>query len=102
MRANRSILLAVPVAALLALSGCGNTIDSADLEDQLREKLSADAGVDPANVSVACPDDEESEKGNEFDCTLTAPNGDEVTVNVTITDDEGGFDAVVPPQQSTK
>jgi ABC-type glycerol-3-phosphate transport system substrate-binding protein len=32
-------------------------------------------------------------------CTLTAPNGDEVDVDVTLTDDEGGFEAVVPPQQ---
>lgn len=48
---------------------------------------------------MSCPDDEEAEDGNEFDCTLTAPNGDEVTVNVTMTGDDGGFDAVVPPQQ---
>lgn len=101
MRIHRSTLLALPAAAL-ALAACSSTIDSADLESQLTEKLSADAGVDPAKVSVACPDDEESEKGNEFDCTLTAPNGDEVTVNVTITDDDGSFEAVVPPQNSTK
>lgn len=30
---------------------------------------------------------------------LTAPNGDEVTVDVTITDDEGSFEAVVPREQ---
>lgn len=30
---------------------------------------------------------------------LTAPNGDEVRVDVTLTDDEGGFKAVVPEQQ---
>lgn len=46
-----------------------------------------------------CPDDIEIEEGREFNCTLTAPNGDEVDVDVTLTDDEGGFEAVVPPQQ---
>ena len=98
-----ALALAIAVGVLgYVVTDRGNTIDTNDLESQLTEKLSADAGVDPAKVSVACPDDEESEKGNKFDCTLTAPNGDEVTVNVTITDDEGGYDAVVPPQNSTK
>lgn len=49
--------------------------------------------------SVACPDDIEAEEGKEFDCTLTAPNGDEVRVNVTLTNDDGGFEAVVPRDQ---
>ncbi|HYH62029.1 MAG TPA: DUF4333 domain-containing protein [Solirubrobacterales bacterium] len=90
--------LAVTLAFGLAACG-GNTIDTADLESKIGSELSADAGVDPEEVSVSCPEDIEAEKDKEFDCTLTAPNGDEVTVNVTLTDDEGGFDAVVPPQQ---
>jgi hypothetical protein len=90
--------LAVIGAAATFAVGCGSTIDSADLEGELTDQLSADAGVDPADVSVACPDDEAAEKGNEFDCELTAPNGDKVTVNVTITNDDGGFEAEVPPQ----
>lgn len=86
--------------ASLALAACGTkTIDHEDLQDQLTEQLSADAGVDPAGVSVACPEDIEVEEGREFDCTLTAPNGDEVIVEVTLTNDEGGFEAIVPPQQ---
>ncbi len=86
----------------VATAGCGfsvggtDTIDNADLEQQLTELLSEDAGVDPAGVSTSCPDDQEVKEGNEFDCVLTAPNGDEVTVKVTLTDDSGGFDAVVP------
>jgi len=88
------------VAALtLGVGACANTIDTDDLEGKLGDELSADAGVDPEKVSVSCPEDIDAEEGKEFDCTLTAPNGDEVTVNVTLTDDEGGFDAVVPPQQ---
>jgi hypothetical protein len=95
----RPALLAPAAALVLLVAGCGDTIDNADLEDQLRTDLSQDAGVDPAGVSVSCPSDEKAEKGNAFDCTLTAPNGDEVTVNVTITDDDGSFEAKVPPQQ---
>ena len=86
--------------SLLALAACGSeTIGDADLESQLAEQLSADAGVDPEEVSVSCPEDVEVEEGTEFECELTAPNGDEVTVEVTLTDDEGGFEAVVPEQQ---
>ena len=92
-------LAALVAAASLAVAGCGNTVDNQAMEEDLAEQLSADANVDPADVSVTCPDDEEAEEGNEFECTLTAPNGDEVTVAVTLTEGGDSFDAVVPPQQ---
>jgi hypothetical protein len=92
--------LAVIGATAMLAAGCGSTIDAADLESQLQNQLSADAGVDPAYVSVDCPDDQSADKGTKFDCELSAPNGDEVTVNVTITNDDGGFEAEVPKQQS--
>ena len=95
----RSSMLVLPVAFALALAGCGNDIDTGDLEEDLRVQLSEDAGVPSEDVSVSCPDGEKAEEGNEFECTLTAPNGDEVTVEVTITDDEGTYEAVVPEQQ---
>lgn len=50
-------------------------------------------------MSVECPEGQEAEEGNEFQCTLTAPNGDEVAVDVTITEGGDSFEAVVPPQQ---
>jgi Domain of unknown function (DUF4333) len=90
--------LALVAAGALA-AGCGGTVDTAQMEQDLVDQLAADAGVDPADVSVACPDDEKAEEGNEFECTLTAPNGDEVAVEVTITDGGDGFEAVVPRQQ---
>lgn len=87
-------MLAAALATTAALGACGTeTIDNADLEEQLGEN----AGVEPEGVE--CPDDIEIEEGREFNCTLTAPNGDEVDVDVTLTDDEGGFEAVGPPQQ---
>ena len=104
---NRSHFSARSLAAVIALvavgalaAGCGDeTIDSAQMEQDLTGQLALDAGVDPAEVSVECPTDEKAEEGNEFECTLTAPNGDEVAVEVTITDGGDGFEAVVPPQQ---
>ena len=95
---SRGIYAVVPFLILFA-AGCGNTVDSGQMEEDLTTQLSEDAGVDPADVSVDCPDDEEAEEGNKFDCTLTAPNGDEVIVNVTITDGGDSFEAVVPEQQ---
>lgn len=93
-------LAALTTAAALALAGCGgNTVDNGAMEEDLATQLSADAGVDPAEVEVTCPEDEEAEEGNRFECTLTAPNGDEVTVEVTLTEDGESFEAVVPEQQ---
>ena len=98
-----AVAIAVPALAVAA-AGCsvsiggGDTIDSADLEKQLADQLAPQAGVDPADVSVSCPEDQEVEKGAEFQCELTAPNGDKVQVDVTLTNDDGGFDAVVPKQ----
>ena len=89
----RTLILPVLAAALLA-AGCGSEIDTAQMEEDIASQLSADAGVDPAEVSVDCPDGEEAEEGNEFACTLTAPNGDEVNVDVTITEGGDSFEAV--------
>ncbi|HEY8584638.1 MAG TPA: DUF4333 domain-containing protein [Capillimicrobium sp.] len=95
--------LLAPLAAglaALALTACGtNTIDAEKLQEELRTQLSDDAGVDPEKVSVTCPEDVEIEQGKTFECELTAPNGDKVQVDVTMTDDEGTVEAVVPPQQ---
>ena len=44
------------------------------------------------------PGQRHDREGQEVNCTLTAPNDDKVRVEVTLTDDEGGFSAVVPPQ----
>jgi hypothetical protein len=95
--AVRLLVAAATIGAALALAACGaQTIDSGDLEAQLAEQLSAEADLDPAGVSVSCPDDIEAEEGHQFECILTA-NGDDATVEVTLTDDEGGFRAVLPP-----
>ena len=89
------------IYAMAGPVGCGgaDTLDTAELENELRVQLSNDAGVNPDDVTVNCPDNIETRAGREFDCELTAPNGDLVAVQVTLTDDDGNFEAVVPPQQ---
>ena len=103
VRLRKLVLVVAVGAAALSFAGCSGevslgdkTIDSADLESQLADQLSAQAGVKASQVSVDCPDDQKVEKGAEFTCNLTAPNGDDVTVNVTLTDDSGNYDATVP------
>ena len=97
---KQTLLPILAATALLGLAACGSeTIDADDLETQLTEQLSADVGVPADDVSVSCPDDVEVEQGRQFDCELTAPNGETATVEVTLTDDEGGFEAEVPEQQ---
>jgi uncharacterized protein DUF4333 len=81
----RRIALALVLGAVFA--GCGETIDEKDLEAQLQTKLAPDGGA------VDCPGGQEVEKGRTFDCTLTAPGGRTKRVAVTLTDDEGGFEA---------
>ncbi len=90
--------LIATLAAAASLTACGTeTVDRADLERKLTDQLGRSAGVEPK--SVACPDDVAIERGRRFDCTLTAPNGDDVRVAVTLTNGDGGFSAEVPPEQ---
>ena len=96
---TRSLVTGAALVLLVPLAGCGKTLDSADLEKELKTQLGKDAGAAPKSVS--CPDNIEVKKGKKFDCTLIAPNGDKVTVNVTLTNDNGGFTATVPPGQGS-
>jgi hypothetical protein len=97
---GRVALAIAPLLVTLGAVGCGGeTVDSGQMEEDLRTQLSDQAGVNAEDVSVDCPDDQDAEEGNKFDCTLTAPNGDEVTVNVTITNGGDSFEAEVPQQQ---
>jgi hypothetical protein len=81
------------------LAGCGNTLDSEDLEGQLVDEFAPDFDVDPDDASGDCPDDIEIEEGTEFECTLSAPDRGDLTVEVTLTDDDGAYEAEVPPEQ---
>lgn len=92
-------LTVAAAATLLALGACGgdDKIDSGALEDEIQNGLVEETGIEPS--AVECPDDIEAEEGSEFDCTATAEDGTEATVEITLTDDDGSFDWYVPPEQ---
>jgi hypothetical protein len=85
----------LPVAGLAALAALGlaacGSIDGDKLEEEIGQGLSAELQqIDVAIETVACPEDEESETGNKFDCTVTTEAGDELAVNVEVTDGDNG------------
>jgi len=95
----RQIALVPALAAVAVLAGCTETIDSEDLETKLRTQLAPQGGAKPEDISVDCPEGQEIKKGRKFRCTLTAPDGSKARVDVTLTNDKGGFDAIVPEDQ---
>lgn len=95
MNLKRMIVPALAIAAATALAACAKTVDSGDLESQLEEQL-GDTGS--SAFTADCPDDEKAEQGNEFTCTLTDDrSGEAFDVVVTMTDDEGHFEAQAAP-----
>jgi hypothetical protein len=95
----RQIALAPAVVAVALLAGCGESLDTEDLETKLRTQLAPQGGAKPEDISVKCPEDQKVEKGHKFSCTLTAPDGSKARIDVTLTNDEGGFEAIVPEDQ---
>ena len=95
---KRAAACAACVGLMVAAAGCGsNTIDASDVEAEIKKDLTADVGIEPE--AIDCPDGVEIEKGKKFECTGTAPAGDKFTIDVELTNDDGGFKAVVPPEQ---
>ena len=85
-------VIALALAASPAFAGCGENLDSDDLEDKLGGQVATNAGVDEADVEVGCPEDVEVEQGTTFDCDVTI-EGNETTIEVELTDDEGTYEA---------
>lgn len=96
------------VFALGLVTGCGEegdgedtggeeTVDAAELESEIQADLTESAGVEPE--AVQCPDAIPLAEGEVFDCTVIAPNGDEVIFQGMLTDDQGSFEGEVPPEQ---
>ncbi len=82
------------VAALLA-AGCqgsvsvgGDQLDTAEAETEIAKGIEGQTGI---AVEVECPDDIDLREGNDFECTATADDGTERSVNVTQDDDEGNI-----------
>ena len=91
------------VVAVVFLSSCsfnasfgGKSLEEESVESEISEKLFELRGVTPKEVDCAGIEDLDVEEGNTFMCTGVAPNGDTFEVNLTLTDDEGGFEFMVP------
>jgi uncharacterized protein DUF4333 len=97
LRVSASALAAVGIGLLGACGGDdSDTIDVAEFEENIATDLAED--VNQPTPEVDCPDELEPSEGEQFECTGTAQDGSQFTIDVTWTDDEGGAEAVVPPQ----
>jgi hypothetical protein len=81
-RASDIVLL---VCCLLLLGACSKVLDMEVVESGIKDGLNEQLGVD---ADVDCPDERDAEKGDTFQCTVSA-DGDTATVRVEQTDDEG-------------
>jgi hypothetical protein len=96
---KRQVVLAFAGAMSMLAIGCGEeTLDQDDLQTTISDGLEKQVGTAPESVS--CPDDVKVEQGGTFECTGTAPNGEEFTIDVTQKDDEGNIEFEVPPQEA--
>jgi hypothetical protein len=86
---------------LAVFAGCGESIKTDDLEAQLREQLAPQNNANPEDVTVDCPEGQEVKKGRKFNCTMTLPSGSKARVNVTLTNDDGAYEAVVASRPKT-
>lgn len=87
---------ALVTAVAIAVAGCTTTLDSRDLEAQIKKQVEAQV-PDGGSITISCPDSIKPESGKEFRCTLEADDGSQTGVAVTLTDDKGGFKAEVLP-----
>lgn len=81
---------AIGVVGLTGAAGCGEkVIDSTKVEDAINSDLE-ESGTASQVKSVECPEDEPSEDGHRFDCTLTGTDDSTAAVPVVVEDGEAG------------
>lgn len=104
------ISLAVLACALATfLAGCefefsigGSALDREDVENTLSEGLADRVPeLPPPDVDCAGIEDIEVADGSDFECRGTGSNGEEFLIELTLTDDEGGFRWQVAPQRGS-
>ena len=80
----------VLVVAMVAIAGGCTRTKTLDA-DGLNEALATDLQnkLNTEGISVSCPDDQPAEAGHTFDCTATNPDGSQITLHVTESDDRG-------------
>ena len=83
--ANR-ILRGLAVGALaIVATACTARLDVPGLEARLRQELRARYDT---TFTVACPDDIEVGRGNDFECTADGEDGTTLTLRMTQVDDQ--------------
>ena len=98
---NRMRTMAAGLAgAVLLLSACEasvgigeRVVDTDDAETQIADQLEEQVGQRPK--SIECPDEMLASEGETYRCTLTAEDGTELGLTMTMTDDEGNFEIEV-------
>ena len=84
------------LAAALALVACGDkTLNAGDAEKKIADEVQQQQGYEPEKVE--CPDEMKAEKGETYECKVSAPGGREATAEIEMLDDEGRFRFEVPP-----
>ena len=85
----RTVLAPAAVVAALTLTGCsfeasvgGNSVDEADLEQQISDQLEEQVGQAPEEID--CPGDLDAEVDATIECKLN-DNGESYPVSVTVT-----------------
>lgn len=73
--------------ALVACSDSGG-VDREELEQTVKEKLAEEVGQTPK--SIDCPEELKAELDASIRCTLTAEDGSEIGLTVTVTGVDGG------------
>ena len=92
----RSTVTAIVMASAL-MAACEGSVsigarvlEGDEVEEDIADGLEEEVGERPD--SIDCPDEVEVEDGGTFECTLTAEDDSTATVEVTMTDDEGGYE----------
>ena len=81
---------AAAAVALMVAMGCGEkVIDATKVEDAINQDIQ-ETGVAGQVKSVECPEDEPSEDGHRFDCTVIRTDGGTEAIPVVVTDSEAG------------
>jgi hypothetical protein len=80
------------LAAVTATVGCQRTLDAKELEQQAKTRVTAADGTPIVLVSASCPSGRPSKSGEKFSCTGKMQDGEELTVNLTVLNDDGLFE----------
>ena len=80
--------IAMSILSFGLIAAVGTTLNSTIIEEQITSGISEQLGIDAV---VTCPDVMTGSIGTVFQCQAVDPNGDYVTVDVTVTDSAGGM-----------